>query len=161
MADSSSSSLKGGGGGNRSRRSWTVSAADSDILESSSRSNGRSSIESLERPKTQAGETPDSAKAGSSGFSKLLKSRRRRKEKNNQKPVDEPPVPEIITEQELREIPSNASNGGTSVAVSTATSSNNSSGPPEGEVIQLLTDDSEPDRYIKHLPGFTYLPPRD
>ncbi|KAJ5986526.1 hypothetical protein N7451_010891 [Penicillium sp. IBT 35674x] len=146
MADSSSSSLKGGGGGSRSRRSWTVSAADSDIMESSSRSNGRSSIESLERPKTQAGETPDSAKAGSSGFSKLLKSRRRRKEKNNQKQADEPPVPEIITEQELREIPSNTSNGGTSVAVSTATSSNPSSGPPEGEVIQLLTDDSEPDK---------------
>ncbi|KAJ5663342.1 hypothetical protein N7507_004073 [Penicillium longicatenatum] len=145
MADSSSSSLKGGGGGSRSRRSWTVSAADSDILESSSRSNGRSSIESIERPKTQAGETPDSAKAGSSGFSKLLKSRRRRKEKS-QKQADEPPVPELIPEQELRNIPSNVSNGGDSVAVSTATSSNNSSGLPEREVIQLLTDDSEPDK---------------
>ncbi|KAJ6110008.1 hypothetical protein N7486_002243 [Penicillium sp. IBT 16267x] len=146
MADSSSSSLKGGGGGSRSRRSWTVSAADSDILESSSRSNGRSSIESMERPKTQAGEAPDSAKAGSSGFSKLLKSRRRRKEKNNQKPADEPPVPGVISEQELREIPSNTTNSGASVAVSTGTSSNNSSGPPESEAIQLLTDDSEPEK---------------
>ncbi|KAJ5933825.1 hypothetical protein N7454_006154 [Penicillium verhagenii] len=146
MADSSSSSLKGGGGGSRSRRSWTVSAADSDMMESSSRSNGRSSMESLERPKTQAGEAPDSAKAGSSGFSKLLKARRRRKDKNNQKLGDEPPVPGIVSEQELREIPSNTSTGGASVAASVTTSSNNSSVPQETETIQLLTDDSEPDR---------------
>ncbi|KAJ5628602.1 hypothetical protein N7490_010830 [Penicillium lividum] len=147
MADSSSSSLKGGGGsGSRSRRSWTVSAADSDLMESSSRSNGRSSIESIERPKTQAGEGPDTAKAGSSGFSKLLKSRRRRKEKNQKQ--DEPPVPTIITEEQLREIPSNTSmsNGSGSAVLSVVTSSNNSSGPQESEALQLLTDDSEPDR---------------
>ncbi|KAJ5573590.1 uncharacterized protein N7459_008017 [Penicillium hispanicum] len=139
MADSSSSSLKGG---SRTRRAWTVSA-ESDAMESSGRSNGRSSIDSnTERPKTQAGEVPDAAKAGPSGFSKLLNSRRRRKKRNNQNQDDEPPVPGIVLEQELQELPSNESRDGTSAA----TSSNNSSAPPEGEVINLLTDDSEPDR---------------
>lgn len=114
-------------------------------MENSSRSNGRSSIESnAERPKTQAGEAPDPAKAGSSGFSKLLNARRRRKKKNNQKQSEEPPVPGVIIEQELQEFPSNESRDGTSGAPS----SNNSSAPPEGEAINLLTDDSEPDRYV-------------
>ncbi|KAJ5287260.1 hypothetical protein N7478_002946 [Penicillium angulare] len=141
MANSSSSSLKDGGE-SRSRRAWTVSA-ESDTIESSSRSNGRSSIDSSERPKTQAGEVPDTAKAGSSGFSKLLK---RRRKKKNQKSSDEPDVPGSITEQELQEIPSNGSNGGTSATNSVAPSSVNSSAPQENEVINLLTDDSEPDR---------------
>lgn len=141
MADSESSSLHG-----RSRRAWTVSA-ESDAMESSGRSNGRSSIESSERPKTQAGEEPDSVKAGSSGFSKLLNSRRRRnKKKNNSNSRDqseELPVPGVITEQDLQLSRSNDSReGGSGVP-----SSNNSSAPTEGEVITLLTDDSEPDRY--------------
>lgn len=112
-------------------------------MESSGRSNGRSSIDSTaERPKTQAGEGPDSAKAGSSGISKLLNSRRRRK-KQNQKSDDEPPVPGLVTEFDLQESRSNDSRDSNSVM----TSSNNSSVPPEGDVINLLTDDSEPERY--------------
>ena len=136
MADSESSSLHG-----RSRRAWTVSA-ESDAMESSGRSNGRSSIDSSERPKTQAGEVVDTGKAGSSSFSKLLKSRRRRK-KNNRDQSEEPPVPGVITEQDLQQSRSNDSRDGNSAVPS----SSNSSLPPEGEVINLLTDDSEPDRY--------------
>ncbi|KAJ5702480.1 hypothetical protein N7488_010028 [Penicillium malachiteum] len=140
MADSSSSSFKSGAR-SRSRRAWTVSA-ESDPMETSSRSNGRSSIESSERPKTQAGEAPDSAKAGSSGFSKLLTSRRRRKKKNQKNGSDADMITEQEQEQGLREIPSNGSRDGISVA----TSSNNGSAQQEGEVINLLTDDSEPDK---------------
>lgn len=142
MADSETSSLHG----SRSRRAWTVSA-DSETIGSSGRSNDRSSSGSTaERPKTQAGEGPDSAKAGSSGISKLLDPRRRRKKKNQQT-EDEPPVPGLVTEfdlQESRSIDSRDSN-------SVMTSSNNSSVPPEGDIVNLLTDDSEPDRYALHL----------
>lgn len=138
MADSESSSLH-----SRSRRAWTVSA-ESDAMESSGRSNGRSSIESSERPKTQAGEDPDSGKLGSSSFSKLLNARRRRKKKNNNRdPSEEPQVPGVITEQDLQHSRSNESREGTSGAPS----SNNSSAPLEAEPITLLTDDSEPERY--------------
>ncbi|KAJ5099851.1 hypothetical protein N7532_006852 [Penicillium argentinense] len=137
MVDSESSSLHGG----RTHRAWTVSA-ESDAMESSGRSNGRTSVDStLERPKTQAGEVPDSAKAGPSGFSKLLNARRRRK-KNKRGQSEEPPVPGVITEQDLQESHSNESRDG----ISAVPSSSNSSAPPEGEVITLLTDDSEPDR---------------
>ncbi|KAJ5177048.1 uncharacterized protein N7482_002925 [Penicillium canariense] len=139
MADSESSSLRGSG--SRSRRAWTVSA-ESEPMDSSSRSNGRSSIDSNERPKTQGGEAPDSAKAGSSGFSKLISSRRRRKKRNNQPPADEPPVPGIVTEEDLHLSRSNESHDG----YSGVPSSNASSAPPGGEVINILTDDSEPDR---------------
>jgi hypothetical protein len=90
---------------------------------------------------------PDSAKAGPSGISKLLKARRRKK-KNNQTPADAPPVPEIVTEDDLQASLSNESRDGNS----TLPSSNNSSAPLEGEVINLLTDDSEPDRYDEHIP---------
>lgn len=141
MADSESSSLKGSG--SRSRRAWTVST-ESEAMDSSGRSNGRSSIDSNERPKTQGGEAPDSAKAGSSGFSKLISSRRRRKKKNNNGELssDAPPVPEIVTEQDLQQSRSNESRNSNSVP-----SSNVSSVTPEGEAINLLTDDSEPERY--------------
>ena len=135
MADSESSSLKGG----RSRRAWTVSA-ESDAMETSSRSNDRSSNDSSERPKTQAGEAPESAKASPSGFSKLLKSRGRRKKKN-QSQEDVPPVPDLVVEQELEPFPSHESRGR-----SAATSSNSSSAQPETEAINLLTDDSEPEK---------------
>lgn len=114
-------------------------------MDSSGRSNGRSSIDSNERPKTQGGEAPDSAKAGSSGFSKLISSRRRRKKKNNNGEIvsDAPPVPEIVTEQDLQQSRSNESRN----TNSGVPSSNASSVIPEGEAINLLTDDSEPDRY--------------
>lgn len=136
MADSETSSLQGG----RSRRAYTMST-ESEAMESSGRSNGRSSNDSgHERPKTQGGDGSNSAKAGSSGFNKLLSSRRRRKKKNpNQE--DEPPVPGVVTEQDLQKSRSNESHS------SVITSSNNSSAPPENEVVNLLTDDSEPDRY--------------
>lgn len=116
-------------------------------METASRkSNGRSSIDSSERPKTQGSEGGDSTKAGSSGFSKLLNSRRRRKKKNQKFGGDAdvpevPAVPGIITEQEIDDIPSNGSRD----AISVATSSN-SPVPPDTEVINLLTDDSEPDK---------------
>ncbi|KAJ5689049.1 hypothetical protein N7462_003441 [Penicillium macrosclerotiorum] len=144
MADSESSSLKGVGG-TRSRRAWTVSA-ESEAMESSGRSNGQSSIDSnSERPKTQGGEVPDSAQAGSSGFSKLLNSRRRRKKRTDTKPADEPPVPGVVTEQDLHDLQESRSNESRN-GNSAVPSSNDSSVPPEGEVINLLTDDSEPDR---------------
>ncbi|KAJ5134685.1 hypothetical protein N7476_002110 [Penicillium atrosanguineum] len=137
MADSETSSLQG----TRSRRAWTVSA-DSEAMDNSGRSNGRSSnASSFERPKTSTGEVPDSAKAGPSGISKLLKARRRRK-KNDKTPADAPPVPEILTEEDLQMSRSNDSRDGNS----TLPSSNDSSAPPESEVINLLTDDSEPER---------------
>jgi hypothetical protein len=140
MADSESSSLKGSG--SRSRRAWTVST-ESEAMDSSGRSNGRSSIDSNERPKTQGGES--SAKAGSSGFSKLISSRRRRKKKNNNgdSVTDVPPVPGIVTEQDLQQSRSNESRNSNSVIPS----SNTSSIAPEGEAFNLLTDDSEPERY--------------
>ncbi len=144
--DSESSSLKGSG--SRSRRAWTVSA-ESEAMDSSGRSNGRSSIDSNERPKTQGGEARDSAKAGSSGFSKLISSRRRRKKKNNNNgdlPDDTPPVPGVVTPQDLEQSRSNESRN------SGVPSSNASSIAPEGEVINLLTDDSEPERYANSSP---------
>lgn len=114
-------------------------------MDSSGRSNGRSSIDSNERPKTQGGEAPDSAKAGSSGFSKLISSRRRRKKKKNngETSADAPPVPGVVTEQDLQQSRSNESRNSNSGVPS----SNASSVTPEGEVINLLTDDSEPERY--------------
>lgn len=119
-------------------------------MESSGRSNGQSSIESTaERPKTQAGEVPDSAKAGPSGFSKLINSRRRRKKKANERHEDEPPVPGVVTEQDLPENRSNESRDGDSIVPS----SSNSSIPPASEVITLLTDDSEPEKYATLCTG--------
>jgi hypothetical protein len=114
-------------------------------MDSSGRSNGRSSIDSNERPKTQGGEAPNSAKAGSSGFSKLISSRRRRKKKNNNSEIvsDAPPVPGVVTEQDLQQSRSNESRNSNSGVLS----SNASSVTPEGEVINLLTDDSEPEGY--------------
>ncbi|KAJ5223518.1 hypothetical protein N7468_008060 [Penicillium chermesinum] len=134
MADSESSSLKGG----RSRRAWTLSA-ESESMEASSRSNGRSSNDS-ERPRTQAGEAPETAKASPSGFSKLLKSRGRRRKKD-QSQEDIPPVPDLVIDQDLEQFPSHESGAGSAIP-----SSNNSSAPPEAETTNLLTDDSEPEK---------------
>ncbi|OQE39929.1 hypothetical protein PENCOP_c006G08258 [Penicillium coprophilum] len=136
MADSSSSSLKGE---NRSRRSWTISAESSAI-----ESNGRSSHDStLERPKTQGGEVADPNKAGPSGFSKLLDARRRRKQnkKKNQQQTDEPAVPTVVVEHDLRESRSNESRDRTSAAPSSIAESF----APDSEGNHLLTDDDEPD----------------
>ena len=104
-------------------------------------SNGRSSPDSTERPKTQGGEVD--SRAGPSGFSKLLEARRRRKKNKKQKPSDEPAVPSVVLEDGLHESRSNESRDGTSAATSSVAGS---SGQAEGEVINLLTDDSEPDR---------------
>ncbi|KAJ5619112.1 hypothetical protein N7510_003096 [Penicillium lagena] len=130
----------------RARRSWTVSA-DSEAILSSGRSNGQSSVaSSIERPKTQDGEAGDSARAGSSSFSKLMNARRRRKErKNSQKPSEDlQPVPSGVVERALRASRSNESRDSTSAASSSSVTVE--SLPPEGDVINLLTDDSEPDK---------------
>lgn len=149
MADSETSSLQG----TRSRRAWTLSA-DSEAMDSSGRSNDRSSnASSFDRPKTSAGEVPDPAKAGSSGISKLLKARRRRK-KNDKTPADAPPVPGIVSEDDLRENPSNDSRDGKS----SLPSSNDSSAPPESEITNLLTDDDEPERYDEPLLPCPFCP---
>ncbi|KAJ5104767.1 hypothetical protein NUU61_002114 [Penicillium alfredii] len=142
MADSSSSSLNGA----RSRRSWTVSA-DSEATESSSRSNGRLSMESTsERPRTQGGEVADPGRAGPSGFSKLLNARRRRKKKH-QKQEEEPAVPAVPALPPMEHNPQETwpteSRDGNQAA---ASSHNGSAAAPDGEVITLLTDDSEPDK---------------
>lgn len=95
-----------------------------DVMESSGRSNGRSSIDStFDRPKSQSGEVADSAKAGSSGFSKLL---RRKNKKKNQKLSDEQ-----STEND-RDLPSRDGSEGQN--------------PPESEAGNLLMEESEPDR---------------
>ncbi|KAK9610150.1 hypothetical protein V6Z98_010117 [Aspergillus fumigatus] len=66
-------------GFSKSNRTWTT-PADLDTMWSSGRSNGGASISSgSDRPKSQAGEVAETAKAGSSGFSKLLNARRKRK----------------------------------------------------------------------------------
>jgi hypothetical protein len=136
MAESSSSSLKGD---RRSHRSWTISAESSAI-----ESNGRSSVDSnIERPKTQGGEVADPNRAGPSGFSKLLEARRRRKKNKNRKTDDEPPVPSVPLDHDLQASRSNESRDGTSAGSSSVAGS---AAAPEGEVINLLTDDSEPDR---------------
>jgi hypothetical protein len=135
MVESSSSSLKGD---RRSHRSWTISAESSAI-----ESNGRSSVDSnIERPKTQGGEPADPNRAGPSGFSKLLEARRRRK-KNKNKKGDEPPVPSVPLEHDLQASRSNESRDGTSAGSSSVA---DVAAALEGEVINLLTDDSEPDR---------------
>ncbi|RHZ64988.1 hypothetical protein CDV55_104677 [Aspergillus turcosus] len=123
----------------KSNRTWTT-PADLDTMGSSGRSNGRASISSgSDRPKSQAGEAAETAKAGSSGFSKLLNARRKRKKEKEQKQTEEL-SPALVSEndQDLQESRSNESRGESS-------SANDNLNPP-GEAINILTDDSEPDR---------------
>ncbi|KAI9044315.1 GRAM domain containing [Aspergillus affinis] len=125
---------------NKIGRSKT-SPIDSETMDSSGRSNGRSSIDSTsDRPKSQAGETSDSAKAGPSGFSKLLASRRKKKnKKESQSKVDELPTQfEIENDSDAQEARSESRDGASSVL--------ENPGAPEPEAVNLLTDDSEPDR---------------
>lgn len=98
-------------------------------MEGSGPSNGRSSIDSYaERPKSQAGAGPsDTAKAGSSGFSKMLK---RRNKKKNQKAEEQPVGGE-------RDLP-----GSRDGSVST------NPAMPEQEAANLLVDDSRPNRLV-------------
>ncbi|EAU30454.1 conserved hypothetical protein [Aspergillus terreus NIH2624] len=111
---------------------------DSETALSSSRSNGRSSLDSTsDRPKSQAGEVASSAKAGSSGFSKLI-SRTRRKKKENQKQADEMPTQfELEDDGEGQESRRNSSRDGLS--------SNNQDDRTRRDST-LLTDDSEPEQ---------------
>lgn len=110
--------------------------AESDAMESSGPSNGRSSIDSYaERPKSQSGELPDTAKAGPSGFSKLL---RRRNKKKNQKPAEEQ-----SEENENRDLP--GSRDGNSAGSSTVNDDQNA---PGNEAANLLVDESESDRLV-------------
>ncbi|PYI31543.1 hypothetical protein BP00DRAFT_168859 [Aspergillus indologenus CBS 114.80] len=116
---------------------------DLETMASSGRSNGRSSsIDSTsDRPKSQSGDA-DSAKAGSSGFSKLLAARRnKKKRKDTQKQPDELPTQyELEDDQHIQGSRSNeAWNGNPSLI-------NDLPPPPDNDAINLLTDDSEPDR---------------
>ncbi|KAE8356160.1 hypothetical protein BDV28DRAFT_2953 [Aspergillus coremiiformis] len=122
-----------------------------DAFGSSGRSNGRSSsIDSTsDRPKSQAGEGTDSAKAGSSGLSKLLAARKKRKKKENQKQTEELQTQfELEGEKGIQERPNEPSeyrpkNDGLSAP---------------SDAVNLLTEDSEPDRppltTQKSHPGF-------
>ena len=103
--------------------------AETRAMEGSGPSNGRSSIDSYaERPKSQAGAGPsDTAKAGSSGFSKMLK---RRNKKKNQKAEEQPVGGE-------RDLP-----GSRDGSVST------NPAMPEQEAANLLVDDSRPNRLV-------------
>ncbi|PKY07271.1 hypothetical protein P168DRAFT_302232 [Aspergillus campestris IBT 28561] len=125
----------------RPLRSSTTAA---DLETTASHSTRRSSVESVsERPKSQPGEHSDSAKAGSSGFSKLLASRRKRKqEKESRKQA------ELATQHERddEEDPDDRRLGSRS-GLSTASSTNDTESYPEREPTNIiLTDDSEPDR---------------
>ncbi|KAH1793150.1 hypothetical protein KXX36_003490 [Aspergillus fumigatus] len=124
-------------GFSKSNRTWTT-PADLDTMWSSGRSNGGASISSgSDRPKSQAGEVAETAKAGSSGFSKLLNARRKRKKEKEQKQTEESSLVSQ-NDPDLQESRSNESRG-------ESASANDNLSPP-GEVITLLTDDSEPDR---------------
>lgn len=114
--------------------------AETEAMESSGPSNGRSSIDSYaEGPKSQAGGPPDTAKAGSSGFSKML---RRRNKKKNQKQAEEQPL------GNERDLP-----GSRDGPVS------DNSNMPEQEAASLLVDDPEPNRLVEHwrIYPFDYL----
>lgn len=109
---------------------------DFDTMESSGRSNGRSSIDStFDRPKSQSGEAPDTAKAGPSGFSKLL---RRKNKKKTQKQTDEQST---MAPENDRDIP--GSRDGNSATSSFVKDDQN---PPDNEGGNLTMEDLEPDR---------------
>ncbi|BCR84874.1 GRAM and VASt domain-containing protein [Aspergillus chevalieri] len=110
---------------------------DLDTMDSSGRSNGRSSIDSTsERPKSQSGEAADTARAGPSGFSKLL---RRKKNKKNQKQTDEQ-----STDND-RDIP-----GSRDGDYAASLFANDNNPLPENEAGTLLADDSELDRSLQN-----------
>ncbi|PIG69152.1 GRAM domain protein [Aspergillus arachidicola] len=118
-------------------------AFSSDMQRSSGRSNGRSSsIDSTsDRPKSQAGEGTDSAKAGPSGFSKLLAARKKRKKKENQKATEELPTQfELEGEKDAQDRPDEPSEDRPPSAA------NNDGLNPQNDAANLLTDDSEPER---------------
>ncbi|KAF7716474.1 GRAM domain membrane-associated protein [Penicillium ucsense] len=141
MGDSASSSL--GEANNRPLRAWTM-AANSDAIDRTSRSMDRSSIDSSERPKSQGGDAADSAKTGLSGFSKLISSRRKKKNKKHSDELqgDATPITGIALEHSLSQSQSNDSRS----SASGVQSSDTSSAFPETDGINLLTDDSEPER---------------
>lgn len=108
---------------------------DLDTVDSSGRSNGRSSIDSTsDRPKSQSGEAADTARAGPSGFSKLL---RRKNKKKNPKQTDEQ-----STDND-RDIPGSR-DGESAVSLF----ANDSQNPPENEAGNPLADDSEQGRWV-------------
>lgn len=128
-------------GFNKSNRTWTT-PADLDGLDNSSRSNGRSSVESTSsRPKTQTGEAPDPAKPAS-GFSKLL---RKRKKKNTRKQTEE-----ALGVDNDRGLPDNRSTESRD-GNSGESSLNINPSPSENDGLNMLTDDSEPDQYALNI----------
>lgn len=125
-------------GFSKSNRTWTA-PADPEEIDGSGRSNGRSSLDSTsDRPKTQAGEVPDNAKP-SRRLSKLL---RKRKKKNDQGPADE-----MLNTDNARDALENRLNESRDKN-SAASSLNGNSTSLENETSNILTDDSEPDRYV-------------
>lgn len=121
---------------NQSDRSWT-SAPDVEGVESSSRSNGRSSLDSTsDRPKVQELDAPDNAKTGRR-LSKLL---RKRKKKNNQNQADGSVT--LRSDKDANGSQSTGSGDGNSGAPSV----NGNASKNEGSII--LIDDSEPERYV-------------
>lgn len=132
-------------GFNKSNRTWTT-PADLEGLDNSSRSNGRSSVDSTaSRPKTQSGEAPDPAKAAS-GFSRLL--RKRKKKKNTAKQAEE--APSVDNDKSVTDDRSTESRDGNSGE----SSLNGNPSPPENETSSnLLTDDSEPEQYAEKIPS--------
>lgn len=123
-------------GFNKSNRTWTT-PADLEGLDSSSRNNGRSSVDSTSsRPKTQSGEAPDPAKQAS-GFSRLLK---KRKKKNTAKQADE--ALSVDNDKSVADTQSTESRDGNS-----GESSLNPNAPENETTSNLLTDDSEPEQY--------------
>jgi len=118
---------------------------DLDTMDSSGRSNGRSSIDSTsERPKSQSGEAADTARAGPSGFSKLL---RRKKNKKNQKQTDEQ-----LTDND-RDI-----SGSRDGDYAASLFANDNNALPENEAGTLLADDFELDRWVFLLVRTGVLP---
>lgn len=108
---------------------------DLDTMDTSGRSNGRSSIDSTsDRPKSQSGEAADTARAGPSGFSKLL---RRKNKKKDKKQTDEQST------DNHRDIP-----GSRDGEYAASLFANDNNPPPENEAGTLLADDSDLDRWV-------------
>lgn len=127
-------------GFSKSNRTWTT-PGDLETMWSSSRSNGRASISSgSDRPKSQAGESTESTKAGSSGFSKLLNARRKKKKEKEQKQTEE------LSSTLVSENGSDKLDGSQSNESRDGTLLTNENFNPAGDTITILTDDSEPDR---------------
>jgi hypothetical protein len=122
----------------RSSRSQTTPSQDFESI-SSSRSNGRSSIDSTsesQRPKTSGGPASEES---SSRISKLLANRRKKKNNNNRLTASSTSADSAVQQSadgDAEEVPASGSSANGSVGAQ----------DPSGGSINLLTDDSEPDQ---------------